>query len=48
MLKLEKKFSLQKQLVGVFSLMVLSFAGLLLRDEWERKKNTSTLKQLPN
>ncbi len=46
MLKLEKTFSIRKQLLGVFSLMVLAFAGLLLLDEWERQKNTAALEQL--
>jgi two-component system, NarL family, sensor histidine kinase EvgS len=46
MLKLEKTFSIRKQLLGLFSLMVLAFAGLLLLDEWERQKNTAALEQL--
>jgi len=48
MLKLEKKFSIRKQLLGVFGLLVLAFAGLLLLDEWERQKNTTALEQLKN
>jgi len=48
MLKLEKKFSIRKQLLGVFSLMVFAFAGLLLLDESERQKNTAALEQLKN
>ncbi|MEO8000656.1 MAG: hypothetical protein ABI644_02185, partial [Arenimonas sp.] len=48
MLKLEKTFSIRKQLLGLFSLMVLAFAGLLLLDEWERQKNTDALEQLKN
>lgn len=46
MLKLEKTFSIRKQLLGLFSLMVFAFAGLLLLDEWERQKNTAALEQL--
>jgi two-component system, NarL family, sensor histidine kinase EvgS len=46
MLKLEKTFSIRKQLLGLFSLMVLAFAGLLLLDEWERQKNTAALEYL--
>src|SRR5512147_830014 len=48
MLKLEKKFSIRKQLLGVLGLMVFAFAGLLLLDEWERQKNTAALEQLKN
>ncbi len=48
MLKLEKTFSIRKQLLGLFSLMVFAFAGLLLLDEWERQKNTAALEQLKN
>jgi two-component system, NarL family, sensor histidine kinase EvgS len=46
MLKLEKTFSIRKQLLGLFSLMVFAFAGVLLLDEWERQKNTAALEQL--
>ncbi len=48
MLKLEKKFSIRKQLLGVLGLMVFAFTGLLLLDEWERQKNTAALEQLKN
>ncbi|MGH8104832.1 MAG: ATP-binding protein [Arenimonas sp.] len=48
MLKLEKKFSIRKQLLGVLGLMVFAFAGLLLLDEWERQKNTAALEHLKN
>ncbi len=48
MLKLEKTFSIREQLLGLFSLMVFAFAGLLLLGEWERQKNTTALEQLKN